>query len=158
MNKRIVNYTSLVSLAELKTNLRIVDDTSFDTELQLKLNAAISSASKFIGVDLTTIENFSCSYADSINWILPSVYYISQVVIGQTTLLATEWAYSDGKLLIYKEGEFEGETVSVTVAYNDDIKVAILMHASALFENPVDSVEQLPKASQNMLRQYRYGR
>ena len=36
-----------------------------------------------------------------------------------------------------------------------DIQAAILLHASALFNNPVDSVETLPKASTNLLRPYR---
>lgn len=36
-----------------------------------------------------------------------------------------------------------------------DIKAAILLHAAALFNNPVDSVEVLPKASTRLLDPYR---
>jgi len=159
MNTRIVN-NSFVSIAELKTNLRIVDDESFDSELRLKLNAAVTSASKFIGHDLTTIEQFSCAYAsDVIEFKLPTVYRICQIEIGTRILTRSEWAYGGDKLHIYvTDPSFIGQDVKISVNYNDDIKIAVLMHASSLFENPVDFVEQLPKASQNLLRPYRYGR
>ncbi|NLZ20297.1 MAG: hypothetical protein GXY24_08600, partial [Bacteroidales bacterium] len=38
---------------------------------------------------------------------------------------------------------------------DEDIKAAVLLHAAALFNNPVDSVETLPKASSRLLDPYR---
>jgi hypothetical protein len=49
-------------------------------------------------------------------------------------------------VIIYRAGRTEVEY---------DIRAAILLHAAALFNNPVDSVETLPKASFNLLRPYR---
>jgi len=65
-----------------------------------------------------------------------------------------------GRVLTLPQG-VTGETMTVTyeAGYEcipDDMKAAILMHATTLFNNPADSVETLAKASQNLLRPYRW--
>uniref|UniRef100_UPI0026DBD0BD hypothetical protein n=1 Tax=uncultured Butyricimonas sp. TaxID=1268785 RepID=UPI0026DBD0BD len=56
--------------------------------------------------------------------------------------------------------DMKGETVEMTIqtGYNllpYDIRAAILLMAGKLFDNPSDSVENLPKASTNLLKHYR---
>lgn len=65
----------------------------------------------------------------------------------------------DGNAVVFDES-MEGEQAVIVyeAGWEDvpyDVRAAILMHAAALFNNPVDSVEGLPKASTNLLRPYR---
>ena len=67
------------------------------------------------------------------------------------------WSLRDG--LILPEGT-EGNWVDITYAAGmsavpNDIKQAIILRASALFNNPVDTVEVMTNASYNLLRRYR---
>ena len=56
--------------------------------------------------------------------------------------------------------DVQGETVEISVqtGYDKlphDIRAAILLMTGKLFDNPSDSVENLPKASTNLLKHYR---
>lgn len=145
------------SLCDFKRHLRITSD-DLDAELHVKLLAAFNAAEKMIGQVIalsrfTLTESFTrCIPLPS--WPLVEVETVSvdgEPVDGYTT---TE------RCVVLPEGA-EGSEVEVTYVAGlqevpFDMQAAILLHASALFNNPVDSVETLPKASTNLLRPYRH--
>lgn len=145
----------LVELAELKRNLRLDSDVEdFDGDLSVKLDAAIASAGSFIGRDLNQVVAYSYPYAERMQIDLDPALHVVKVSVGETPLDDMEWSYADGVMIIHSQFNPQG-TVTVETAYNADIRAAVMMHASALWMTPTDSVEQLPKQSTNLLRQYR---
>jgi len=146
------------TLAGLKLNLRLAG-SGFDTDLELKLKAAILQAEHFIG-EVIARSVFTDVYPFCHHHRLRTpVNSVTSVVVDGNTLDASEYEVTPcGDLAL--DSELTGE--SVTVVYDagpatvvEDVKQAIYLHASALFTNPVDSVEALPKASQNLLLQHR---
>lgn len=145
----------LVELFELKSNLRLdADVEDFDGDLTVKLDAAIAAASSFIGRDLNQVPVYSYPYAERMELNLDPALHVDSVSVGSEKLDDGEWAYVDGALVIY-ENPRPDEDVEVKTAYRSDIRAAVLMHAGSLWMTPTDSVEQLPKQSTNLLRQYR---
>ena len=146
----------LVELGELKDNLRL--ERSFelhDDDLTMKLQAAIEHAGNFISRDLESVPEFSYPFAKVVEIDIDPALHIDEVsVAGVPT---NNWSYAGGLLSIYDEAP-ETAIVKVSTSYKADIKIAVLMHASSLWLSPADSVETLPKASTNLLSQYRqYG-
>ena len=145
----------LVELFELKRNLRLdADVEDFDGDLTVKLDAAIEAAGSFIGRDLNQVPVYSYPYAERMELYLDPALHVDSVSVGSEKLDDVEWAYTDGALIIYADHRSD-ETVEVKTAYRSDIRAAVLMHAGSLWMTPTDSVEQLPKQSTNLLRQYR---
>lgn len=144
----------LVELFELKSNLRLdADVEDFDGDLTVKLDAAIAAAGSFIGRDLNQVPVYSYPYAERMELNLDPALHVDSVSVGSEKLDGGEWAYVDGALVIY--GNPRPDDVEVKTAYRSDIRAAVLMHAGSLWMTPTDSVEQLPKQSTNLLRQYR---
>ena len=145
----------LVELFELKRNLRLdADVEDFDGDLTVKLDAAIAAAGSFIGRDLNQVPVYSYPYAERMELNLDPALHVDSVSVGSEKLDDVEWAYMDGALIIYVDDRTD-ETVVVKTAYRSYIRAAVLMHAGSLWMTPTDSVEQLPKQSTNLLRQYR---
>ena len=145
----------LVELFELKSNLRLdADVEDFDGDLTVKLDAAIAAAGSFIGRDLNQVPMYSYPYAERMELNLDPALHVDSVSVGSEKLDDAEWAYVDGALVIYGNPRPD-EDVEVKTAYRSDIRAAVLMHAGSLWMTPTDSVEQLPKQSTNLLRQYR---
>lgn len=145
----------LVELFELKRNLRLdADVEDFDGDLTVKLDAAIEAAGSFIGRDLNQVPVYSYPYAERMELNLDPALHVDSVSVGSKKLDDVEWAYMDGALIIYVDHRPD-ETVEVKTAYRSDIRATVLMHAGSLWMTPTDSVEQLPKQSTNLLRQYR---
>jgi hypothetical protein len=73
--------------------------------------------------------------------------------------IATDYSIVGRELRISaREGTMKVSYVAGMAQVPFDIKVAILLTASKLFNNPVDTVEALPSVSQNLLRPHRcYG-
>jgi len=147
------NYSP--SLAEFKAHIRITT-TDMDMDLTAKLLAAIRSAEHFIGqVIVASTFKYSGQYAKTLTLEGP-VTAVSSVKVGGIEVPAEKWHRSGDVLTI----DVEGTSMEVNYAagretVEPDIKAAILLHAAALFENPVDSVETLPKASSRLLAPYR---
>ena len=145
----------LVELFELKSNLRLdADVEDFDGDLTVKLDAAIAAAGSFIGRDLNQVPVYSYPYAERMELNLDPALHVDSVSVGSEKLDDGEWAYVDGALVIYGNPRPD-EDVEVKTTYRSDIRAAVLMHAGSLWMTPTDSVEQLPKQSTNLLRQYR---
>ena len=145
------------SLDDFKSHIRITSN-DLDAELQVKLLAAINAAENMIG-QVIALSRFTVTLPFTKCIPLPSrpVYQVETVSVDG---LDCE-GYSVKGNVIVLDDDVEGQEVEVTyvagmteVPY--DIQAAILLHAAALFNNPVDTVETLPKASTNLLRPYRH--
>lgn len=143
--------TTIVSLSQLKDNLRLTSD-DFNSDLTIKLNAAIQSASSFIGRDLSMVDAYAFRWESETILDIDPAKHISSVKVNGTAVQPSAWSL-DGN--VFKVAGQEDDVVEVMTAYNDDIQAAIMMHASSLWRNPTDTVETLTKASTNLLRQYR---
>ena len=143
------------TLAEFKAHIRLTT-SDMDSDLTLKLKAAIRSAEHYIGqIIAKSTFVYSDVFAKTV-YLQGPVISVSGVKVDDTALSEDKWTLKGDVLTI----DAEGETLEVTYlagmnAPDDDIKAAILLHAAALFNNPVDSVETLPKASSRLLDPYR---
>ena len=144
------------NLFDLKRHLRITTD-DLDGELHVKLMAAINAAENMIG-QVIALSRFTLTVPFSHRIPLPSrpLFEVETVCVDS---LEYEGYTVEGRMVILPD-DIEGQKVEITYIAGMtevpfDIQAAILMHAAALFNNPVDSVETLPKASTNLLRPYR---
>lgn len=146
-----------VSVADLRSNLRITT-TDLDAELEPKLKAAIEWAEGVIGTTIALSEITERHSLPAHAIPLPrTVSDVTGVEVDGEPLEDWTWSLRDG--LILPEGT-EGNWVDITYAAGmsaipNDIKQAIILRASALFNNPVDTVEVMTNASYNLLRRYR---
>lgn len=142
------------TLAEFKSNIRLTTDT-MDADLTLKLKASILSAEHYIGkVIAQSTFTITTAYAKTTALPEPLIEVSSVVVDGAAV---TDYTLKGNELTLAQES---GETMTITckagmASVPEDIKAAVILHASALFNNPVDSVEVMPKASTRLLDAYR---
>lgn len=143
------------TLAEFKSHIRLTT-SDMDTDLQLKLQAAIRSAEHYIGqVIAQSVFTYTGDYVKTLILEAP-VIGVTGVKVDGVALSDGEWSLSGNVLTVLTEGASMEVTYTAGMASVDpDIKAAILLHAAALFNNPVDSVEVLPKASTRLLDPYR---
>lgn len=149
-----------VKLEDLKGHLRL-QGNDFDDILSLHLAAAVEAAEAYTGLVLrdSTYKTVGIPETDVVcTDILPVREITSVTVDGHDVKDARIY---DSKILVPGAA---GKQVEVTFAagYTQlpyDIVAAILLIAARFFEHPVDGVEQLPKASTNLLRAHkRWGR
>lgn len=149
-------------LGRLKSHLRITSD-DLDGELAGKMLASVEACEHRIGriiLRSTLTETFRFSHIVSLPRPLLSV---DGVKVDGVTVEADGYTVDllDGTIT-FPEGT-EGDVVSVVwesgmIQIPADITHAILLFASSLFANPMDTVENLPRASARLLRPYRnYG-
>lgn len=144
-----------VTLDEFKNHLHMFTN-DFDSNLELDLRAAIAKAEGFINAAIWQVsQQVSVPFVKKVNVAGYNAVVSNVKVDGQ------EVAYT------YIEGIIEVEstqgkvlTYDVTKGYTnadcpDAIKMAILLIASKFFNSPVDSVENLPSASQSLLHPYK---
>ena len=148
------------SLDDLKRHLRITSDDLNET-LEMYLRAAIESAEHHIGRIIAMSEfEYSGWFVRSFELAAPFKEIVTVEVDG-VKLTAQDYSVDMRTLLL--SPEIQGESLKVVykagmTSVPFDIKAAILLSASKLFNNPVDSVESLPSVAKNLLRPYRsYG-
>lgn len=143
------------TLDEFKTHIRMTS-YDLDDDLRLKLLAAIRSAEHYIGMVIAqSVFTYTGDYAKTLTLEAP-VTGVTRVKVDGVVLSDAEWSLSGNVLTVLTEGTTMEVTYTAGMASVDpDIKAAILLHAAALFNNPVDSVETLPKASTRLLDPYR---
>ena len=148
------------SLEDLKRHLRITSD-DLDGTLEMYLCAAIESAEHHIGRTIALSEyTYSGCFTRSFE-MKPPFRRVVRVEVDGVQL--TEDEYRIDRRTILLSPEVMGESLLVTyeagmASVPFDMKAAILLSASKLFNNPVDSVESLPSVAKNLLRPYRsYG-
>ena len=153
--RTFVSMAATGLLNEFKSHIRMTSN-DLDAELYAKLMAAVRHAEHHIGKVILRSEFVTTvPFASSVTLKVPDIVVLGLEVDGAAV---TGWSL-DGRVL-YVPSTVAGTTMTVTyeagygcIPY--DMRAAILMHAASLFNNPTDSVETLPKASQNLLRPYR---
>ena len=149
-----------VKLEQLKEHLRIMSD-DFDSILILHLKAAIASAEEFTGQVLWP-GNFRLT-GDFDKVLKTGIMPITDIVSVRLDGEELDVTEISGSSLYFPEG-MKGNSVIIEfiAGFKEvpfDVAAAILLIAAKFFENPLDSVEQLPKASTNLLRPHkRWGR
>lgn len=155
MEREIIN-TDVVTLDALKKHLRLLED-EFDTMLSVYLSAAITAAENYTNIII---------YKSKLTITLPWSYEIKLPVSSVTSVDEIE---CDGEIVSTDCYSYRDNTINFTEQLSgdvtismyaggdipDDIRVAILLHASKLFTTPVDSVETLPTVSKNLLNPYK---
>ena len=143
------------TLDEFKAHIRITS-YDMDADLRLKLQAAIRSAEHYIGLVIAqSVFVYTGDYAKTLTLEAP-VSSVTGVKVDGVSISDDEWSLSGNTLTVLTEGTSMEVTYSAGMPSVDpDIKAAILLHGAALFNNPVDSVEVLPKASTRLLDPYR---
>jgi len=153
--RTIVSMQANDLLAEFKRHIRMTSD-DLDAELYSKLMAAVRHAEHHIGkVIIRSQFVVEGPFTVSLSLKVPNIDVESLEVDGTAV---TDYTVN-GRTLSVGSG-VSGSTMELvyTAGYNcipADMKAAILMHATSLFNNPADPVEVLTKASQNLLRPYR---
>lgn len=144
------------TLDEFKRHLRITSN-DLDAELESKLMAAIVSAENYIG-KVIAVSQFKESGKISNPMSMPLKGPVQQVLSLRVDDVEIDYDL-DGDEILFDAPEgssYEVEYISGYEMVPYDIKAAVLLKAAALFSNPVDSVEQLPKASESLLKPYRW--
>ena len=163
MRTRETDPTVIARLLDrLKSHLRITAD-NLDGELTGKMLAAADACEHRIGkVILQSSFTETLHFSRIVSLPRPLLSVDEVEVDGVPVEVAScEVDLLDGTLTLPEETE--GKTVTVTyssgmIQIPDDITHAILLFASSLFANPMDTVENLPRASARLLRPYRtYG-
>lgn len=153
MAQRKRDMASPVTLQQLKNHLHMFT-TDFDETLAFNIRAAVAKCENFI---------------NGIIWhgqITQSVPFVSPVEIDPTAVVTevkvdgepVNFTCSNGVLTVQGTGKTLEYTATVGYTEEDcpaDIQMAILLVAAKIFNNPVDSVENLPTASQHLLHPYR---
>lgn len=145
-------------LGRLKSHLRLTS-CDLDDELRQKLRAAVRSAEHQIGrVIFRSRFTDVFDFADKILLDAPLISVESVKIDGVEVSDGLTVSRCDSSVTIGggRSGrEIELVWVSGMEDIPDDLMNAVLLIASSLFSNPLDSVETLPKASAALLRPYR---
>jgi uncharacterized phiE125 gp8 family phage protein len=164
-----------VSVDELKQNIGIFH-TEKDSILSVYLQSAIDYAERFTGRQLmpavwelqisTFYEYLKISKAPFISPV--SIKYYDANNTLQTLVSGTDFdVCSSNPAIIHLKTEFtlydrpDALQIRFNAGYANAasvpamIKAAIILMAGKMYDNPIDSVENLPKASTNLLKQYR---
>ena len=151
-----------VRLEDLKGHLRIAN-SDFDDILQVHLAAAIESAENYTGITLRD-STWKCSGVAETDTICTDILPVREVVSVEVDGRPVEVGdvESDGSHLRIPGARGKRVSVTFRAGYEQapyDIVAAVLLIAARFFEHPTDSVEQLPKASTNLLTVHkRWGR
>lgn len=160
-----IAHTSGVSadiLAKLKDHLRLTTD-DFDNNLSLYLAAAITTAEKYTGQIFRRSECRISGVFEHIvrTGILP-IISVEKVLVDDVELDRNIVEVEESVIRFPENVSGKRMEIALDAGFAEmpaDVFAAVLLMASKLFENPADSVEQLPKASTNLLRPYkRWGR
>lgn len=143
------------TLDEFKAHIRMTS-YDLDDDLRLKLQASIRAAEHYIGAVIAQSDFVYEGPCVKTLILEAPVIGVSSVVVDNVTLTEDEWSLVGDKLTVKAEGsEMQVSYTAGMASVEPDIKAAVLLHAAALFNNPVDSVEVLPKASTRLLDSYR---
>ncbi len=143
-------------LVLLKKHLRITV-SDFDSELELLIESAIEIAERETGCMFLPSEFkiTSKSIIDVFGYY--PVFEATSLKIDGVESDIEEVQISGGKVSVQTD---EGREIEVTfdagyTVFPAPVKVAIFLMAGAWWQKPIDSVETLPKASTNLLKNYR---
>lgn len=145
------------TLAEFKAHMRYTQ-SSMDSELEMKLKAAILAAEHFTGLVIARSSFvMTTSYADTVTLGAP-LLRVDSVTVDGSAVTGYSFDADTGVLTLPHRDDKAQAVISYEAgmaSVPDDIKAAVLLHATYLFTHPADTVETLLKASTNLLRPYR---
>lgn len=146
-------------LRRLKSHLRITAN-DLNEELMAKLTASIDSAEHFIGKIILKSDFIDTIPFSSKVALSRPLISVDGLKVDDTAVLDDAYEVDMFTATITFSDQIDGKAVNVEYAAGmeqvpSDIVNAILLMASSLFANPMDSVETLPKASSMLLRPYR---
>lgn len=145
------------TLEDLKRHLRITSG-DLDETLQPYLLAAINVAEHQIGRVIAVSEMTDKRRFEHTVTLQGPVLKMISVKVDDEDIQEAAWSLEGRNLQVSeqvagKKMEIVYEAGMSQVPF--DIKAAILLIATKFFNNPSDSVEQLPSAAKNLLRPYR---
>ena len=149
-------------MSRLKSHLRITAN-DLDGELMAKLLAAVENAEHFIGRIILKSDLIDTIPFSSIVTLSRPLIQVDGIEVDGTQVDMNEVEVDVFTGTVSLPSSVNGKAMKVTyeagmVQPPADIVNAILLIASSLFSNPMDSVENLPKASMRLLRPHRnYG-
>lgn len=144
-----------VTLADLKRHIRLTVG-HFDDDLMEKLLAATFAAEKFIGQIIAPSQfTLSVDFVKSIELEMP-VLEVNEVKVDGNVI--NDYKVEGGCITI--SDDIQGDILEVIYSsgmesVDYDMKAAILMHSASLFNNPLNTVEQLTTAGERLLRPFR---
>lgn len=145
---------SPVTLDEAKKHLRVTGD-EFDDNILGMVEAATSAAENITGLKFREgTYKVTSEFCRVIRAGLMPIRSFEVKVDG----VVVDGVEVEGSKIILPDVQGETVEISVQTGYDKlphDIRAAILLMTGKLFENPSDSVENLPKASTNLLKHYR---
>ena len=144
-----------VLLEHFKQHLRLTSN-DLDSELTQKLLASVEAAEHHIGKTIVPS-------------LLVDARKFSSKLVLRAPVMGVESVRIDGEELSSDDYELDGQVLALKTAGNKvevtyrsgyacipaDMMAAIMLHAASLYNNPLDRVEALPKASDALLRPYR---
>lgn len=142
-----------LSLEEVKSHLRVSGE-EFDGNLGLLLDAAVARAERVTGRVLRkSTWRLSGSFSPRVATGLLPIRRVTAKVDGRDV----EATWDEDRVFFPPEAAGERVELSVEAGYEElpaDLKAALLLMTGKLFDNPADPVENLPKASTHILRNY----
>lgn len=145
---------SPVTLEVAKQHLRVIGD-EFNDNITGMVEAATSAAEHATGLILRkNTYRVTCDFSLEIYTKLMPIREIEIKIDGKVV----EGVKVRGSRVFLPEMTGEAVEMTVQTGYENlphDIRAAILLIAGKLFDTPSDSVENLPKASTNLLKHYR---
>lgn len=146
-------------LKRLKSHLRITAN-DLDEELMAKLTASIDSAEHFIGKIILKSDFIDTIPFSSIVTLSRPLISVDGIEVDDTAVADVNFEVDLFAATVTFSEQIDGKVAKVEYEAGmeqvpSDIVNAILLMASSLFANPMDSVETLPKASSMLLRPYR---
>lgn len=156
--RKIIYPAVSPNLDGFRAHMRLTNG-NFDETLALNLAAAVSSAEHFIGrmISLSNITQIS-PFKTEIELEAGDCTQLDSVMIDGVEVASTDYTFTGAAIKFAKD--VTGDVVSLSYRAGmtnpaPDIIAAVYLHAGYMFNNPVDTVETLPKASTNLLRPYR---
>ena len=127
----------------------------FDWDLDMKIRAAVAKAESFINSRI-----WRCVITESVPFSNSIAVSDPTAQVNEVKVDGVPVNFTFRKGVIQVDGQGEELEYTITAGYTEedcpvDIQMAILMIAAKFFNNPVDSIENLPSASQNLLHPYR---
>lgn len=144
-----------VSLEDMKNHLRIYVD-AFDADLEGKIDAATEWAEHYCGLIVAPSDITVTGDLKGTVEVPGPVRGILAVRKDGTEIEEGVSCSIDGTITLAPGVEADEITYKAGLEQTPDgIRQAIMLMAASMWENPTDSVRNLPTASESLLRQYR---
>lgn len=157
VSREILRSEPVVSVERVKANLRL-QDNSFDEMIDDYIASAVQTSENVTGVTIALSQYIITGVYDGA-YRLP-VAPVNELMVQQDGN-EVEYSINGGVLTLPSSCMGKQVTITVNAGYTDipaDIRMAVILKASALFLNPVDSADTYVKASDNLLKAYRVWR